>query len=174
MGKSPATFALGDEVEVICQDEGFRGSLYEARVVRSMPKVKRYMIEYETLMSEADPAKNLREVVAAAHVRPRPKTIRKSSFEIREKVDAFHNDGWWVGEISKVLEGGKKYAVRFPDRNDGSEEELQYGLDEIRAHKDWIKGEWVSPQSPVQVRFNIFNLIIWPFTFSMFTVVGQQ
>lgn len=64
---------------------------------------KQHIIQYEILISEADLAKNLHEVVGKVHVWPRPKPIRKSSFKIREKVDAFYNDGWWVVEISKLL-----------------------------------------------------------------------
>lgn len=150
MGKSPVSFVVGDAVEVICQDEGFGGSLYEARIVRSMPKLRRYTIEYEALKSEADPAKNHRETVSATHIRPRPNTVRRLSFEVGEKVDAFHNDGWWAGEISKVLDGGKRYAVRFPDSHNGGKEKMEFGLDEIRVHMDWIHGQWTSPEIAVQ------------------------
>lgn len=157
MAKSPATFAAGDKVEVICQDEGFKGSLYEARIV-SIPKSELYLIEYETLMDDTDPEKHLQEPVSCVHVRPRPCPPARSSFEIGEKVDALYNDGWWVGEISKVLEGGKRYGVRFPDSEDDDMEELEFGLDQIRVHMDWIDGEWISPNVTVKVRISNFKL----------------
>ncbi|XP_020251104.1 DUF724 domain-containing protein 3-like, partial [Asparagus officinalis] len=149
MAKSPATFAAGEKVEVICQDEGFKGSLYEARIV-SIPKSELYLIEYETLMDDTDPEKHLQETVSCVHVRPRPCPPALSSFEIGEKVDALYNDGWWVGEISKVLEGGKRYGVRFPDSEDDDMEELEFGLDQIRVHMDWIDGQWISPNVTVK------------------------
>lgn len=147
MAAPPPSFAAGDEVEVICQDDGFKGSLYEARVVRSMPKLNLYRVEYETLMDESDPQKHLRETLAPETIRPRPPTLVTEKLEIGEKVDAFYNDGWWKGEISKVLGGGvggRRYTVRFLDGDGGSMEELEFGVDEIRLHMDWIAGKWIS------------------------------
>lgn len=55
-------------------------------------------------------------------------------------MDAFHNDGWWEGAITKELENGN-FHVYFKT----SKEQLEFREDESRLHREWLNGSWVPP-----------------------------
>ncbi|KAK1277786.1 hypothetical protein QJS04_geneDACA022981 [Acorus gramineus] len=134
-------FYKGQEVEVAGDEEGLRGAWYEATVVRSFPSKGKVSLLYRTLALDDDPTKPLKETVHAAPVRPPPP----------QAVDAFYNEGWWVGTVSEVRvtddKGGPartlRYRVRFPDPVD----EREFGVEELRAHLEWVGGEWVNKDS---------------------------
>ncbi|MBA0646878.1 hypothetical protein Gotri_013463, partial [Gossypium trilobum] len=65
-------------------------------------------------------------------------TTRK--FKFGEEVDAFHNDGWWEGAITKELENGN-FHVYFKR----SKEQLEFREDKLRLHREWLNGSWVPP-----------------------------
>nr|GMD33357.1 DUF724 domain-containing protein 2-like [Ipomoea batatas] len=134
----------GDLVEVASVQEGFRGSYFEAIVVATvLPAANKYIVEYETLVTE-DLSAPLCEIVAAAEVRPRPPRVRRrdgGDFEVGDLVDAYDNEGWWAGEITGKV--GDKFSVYFAC----SEEEIEYRVESLRIHLDWvqIRAEWVDP-----------------------------
>ncbi|PKU72383.1 DUF724 domain-containing protein 3 isoform X2 [Dendrobium catenatum] len=140
-------FKTGDEVEVCSDDEGFRGAWYEAKIVRSMPRLNRYTVVYDSIVEETDASRNLRETVDAAYVRPRPIFARDGVFAIQQPVDAFCNDGWWEGVVSGLLGSVRraKYSVSFPSTGDV----MEFLPSELRPHLDWVNGEWVDPQTQV-------------------------
>lgn len=148
-------FKTGDAVEVSTSDEGFRGAWYEAKIVRSMPRLNRYTVVYDSIVEETDASNNLRETVDAANVRPRPPLARDSTFAIQQHVDAFFNDGWWEGIVSGMLRTvrRKKYSVNFPITGDV----MEFLPSELRPRLDWVNGEWVNPQTQV-TGFVIFVL----------------
>ena len=137
-GKRPkdAKFQKDDEVEVTSDEEGFRGSWFSAVVVEYIGNDK-YLVEYLTLKTED--GMPLREEAKADHIRPCPPELScVASFGLREVVDAWYNDGWWVGVISRVLTG-TTYAVYFSLTN----EELQFDHFNLRLHQDWMNGKWI-------------------------------
>ncbi|PKA54688.1 hypothetical protein AXF42_Ash000523 [Apostasia shenzhenica] len=138
-------FKTGDEVEVSSVEEGFRGSWYAAKVVRSMPRLSRYTVSYDTIVEEKDESQNLRETVDAVYVRPRPPESRAGAFTLKQHVDAFYNDGWWAGIVcGEIGSGGKKkYRVSFP----ATGEVMEFIPSELRVHLDWVNKEWVTPKS---------------------------
>nr|GMD36729.1 DUF724 domain-containing protein 2-like [Ipomoea batatas] len=132
-------FRRGDLVEVASVQEGFRGSYFEAIVVATvLPAANKYIVEYETLVTE-DLSAPLCEIVAAAEVRPRPPMRDSGEFRKGDKVDAYDNEAWWAGEI--IGKVGDKYKVYFDDSN----EEIAYTVDLLRVHLDWIhlRAKWV-------------------------------
>lgn len=136
-------YKTGDEVEVSSNDDGFQGSWFEAKVVRSLPRLNRYTVVYDSIVEESDPSKNLRETVDAAHVRPKPLSTRGGIFSIQQHVDVFYNDGWWEGIVSGISGSKKrvKYSVRFPSSGDV----IEYPPSDLRAHSDWVHGKWITP-----------------------------
>lgn len=66
-----------------------------------------------------------------------------------DDVDAFHNDGWWEGVVTKVVrvEDGEKnnngvYSVFFRC----SREQIDFGSSDLRLHREWVRGNlWVPP-----------------------------
>ncbi|KAK1584322.1 hypothetical protein Q3G72_031950 [Acer saccharum] len=61
------------------------------------------------------------------------------SFNRLDQVDAWHNDGWWVGVISRV-QNNSRYIVYFRE----SDEEFEFEQSELRLHQDWIDGKWMA------------------------------
>ena len=144
-------FKKGTIVEVSSEDEGLRGSWYTATVLRSISNKStnnyKMLVEYHNLMADDNPNKPLREFVDAILVRPIPARDPPSrKYRLMEDVDAFHNDGWWEGVVTKVLEssseGSRRYAVFFRC----SREQIEFDPSDLRVHREWVLGDvWVTP-----------------------------
>lgn len=143
-------FKKGTIVEVSSEDEGLRGSWYTATVLRSISNKStdnyKMLVEYHNLMADDNPNKPLREFVDAILVRPIPPRDPPSrKYRLMEDVDAFHNDGWWEGVVTKVLEssseGSRRYAVFFRC----SREQIEFDPSDLRVHREWVLGDvWVT------------------------------
>ncbi|XVF08078.1 hypothetical protein REPUB_Repub06bG0195000 [Reevesia pubescens] len=135
-----AVFYRGDKVEVCSKEEGFIGSYYEATVVSPLIGNTLYKVEYKNLVDEEDQTRPLIEVVSADEVRPMPpRTVGETTkiFYYLERVDAFDNDGWWVGNITGKQKS--KYFVYFDTTGD----EIAYPVSQLRNHLEWCKSKWV-------------------------------
>lgn len=128
-------FRRGDVVEVASKEDGFLGSYYEAIVV-CQPLKKDYIVQYKTLLKD-DHSGPLTEFVTVSELRPVPPEIPVSGFDLNDQVDAYGNDGWWVGRITGKI--GSTYFVYF----ESSEDEYGYGISDLRVHQDWVNGKWV-------------------------------
>lgn len=134
-----ATFLTGTRVEVRSNEEGYHGSWFAATVVGSEDKDDKLLVQYETLTTE-DETQALTEMADVSNIRPLPPIInRLERFKMLEKVNAWYNDGWWVGLVSKVL-NGLKYVVYFWTTN----EEIEFQHSMLRPHQDMINGKWVA------------------------------
>lgn len=132
-------FKPGASVEISSEEEGFSGSWYEGTVIREMKKDK-LLVEYKDLLDD-DGKQKLREELNAVQLRPiPPRESLDRSFNVNEDVDCFHNDGWWEGVITEVLEDGS-YSVYFRS----SREQMKYQRRDIRLHREWLHGDWNPP-----------------------------
>ncbi|XP_060190327.1 protein AGENET DOMAIN (AGD)-CONTAINING P1-like [Lycium barbarum] len=138
-------FRKGDHVEVASKEDGFLDSYYEAIVI-SQPFKKDYIIQYKTLLKD-DLSGPLKELVTLSELRPVPPRITANVFSLFDQVDAFDNDGWWVGIITGKI--GTKYYVYF----DTFGVECEYDESDLRAHQDWVDGQWIS--SKEQLVYNL-------------------
>ncbi|GMN35958.1 hypothetical protein TIFTF001_042327 [Ficus carica] len=134
-------FVRGDKIEVCIKEEGFLGSYYEATVVSQLPKGL-YVVQYKELFEESNESEPLVETVRDREVRPVPPQIPAAEFRFLDVVDAFDNDGWWVGKIS-----GKKSSDHYYVFFEITSDEIAYPVSRLRAHLDWVKGKWVSPKN---------------------------
>ncbi|KAM3222277.1 hypothetical protein P3L10_021547 [Capsicum annuum] len=75
-------FNRGDHVGVASKEDGFL---------------------YKTLVKD-DLSGPLEELVSPPELRPIPPEIRVDEFNLCDQVDAFDNDGWWVGMVTAKLE----------------------------------------------------------------------
>ncbi|PHT27489.1 hypothetical protein CQW23_32905 [Capsicum baccatum] len=98
---------------------------------------KQYIVQYKTLVKD-DLSGPLEEVVNLPELWPVPPEIRVNEFNLCDQVDAFDNDGWWIGMVTVKI--GRKYAVYF--ENFGVE--CVCHVKDLRVHQDWIDGKWVS------------------------------
>ncbi|KAF6139780.1 hypothetical protein GIB67_024057 [Kingdonia uniflora] len=141
-GDSP--FIKGFDIEVSSEEEGLKGSWYAATVLRGVSKKNKIFLEYKTLLTEGT-TKPLREFVDVINVRPiPPRDVERVEYEISDEVDAFHDDGWWEGIVTKVL-GGFRYVLYFRR----SREEIEFGAKDLRLHREWVDGDWVPPLEEV-------------------------
>ena len=91
-------------------------------------------------MRTDDESETLLDVAKNSYIRPCPPHIRKlDSYKLLEKGDAWYNDGWWVGLVSKVLRN-LKYVVYFWTSN----EEIKFGHYDLRPHQEWTGEKWIT------------------------------
>ncbi|PON81662.1 Agenet-like domain containing protein [Trema orientale] len=135
--KRQEKFRKGTVVEVSSDEDGFQGAWFAATIVEPVGKGK-FLVEYHNLRTDDD-KDFLREEIDTLHIRPSPpERVMVGRFNSLEEVDAFYNDGWWVGVISKVL-SGSRYIVYFRS----TKEEMEFHHSELRLHQEWIDGKWV-------------------------------
>ena len=134
-------FTQGSRVEVTSNDEGFCGAWFQGTIVKSVGH--KFLVEYDTLKAD-DEISPLTEVIAEEHIRPPPPVIPVTSgFKLLDEVDAFTNDGWWVGVISEVI-SDQRFMVYFK----AYKEQNEIGIEQLRLHCDWLGGRWMRA-SPV-------------------------
>ncbi|KAK4255597.1 hypothetical protein QN277_008577 [Acacia crassicarpa] len=135
------TIFLRDQgVEVSVKEDGFHGSYFEAKVVSQLDNGF-YVVKYETLLDDYNESQFLTETVYPKELRPLPPVISVRRFSVNQKVDAFDNDGWWLGVITGK-DGPGRYLVYFAS----TDQEIAYPVSQIRVHQDWINGKWVRPK----------------------------
>ncbi|KAF7817984.1 DUF724 domain-containing protein 3 [Senna tora] len=136
-------FKPGSAVEVSSDDEGFRGSWFLGTIIRrcsSKNNPNQFVVEYETIMADEKGSKPLRETLNLHQLRPPAPREADRQFKFGEEVDAYHNDGWWEGAITEEL-GNERFAVYFRV----SKEQLEFGKEDLRLHREWINEQWVPP-----------------------------
>lgn len=142
-------FKVGMRVEVSSDEEGYEGAYYAANVVGYLGDC-RYLVDYLTLRT-SDEKEALREEAESRHVRPCPPYMaRIDRYKLFEIVDCWYNDGWWKGEVSKVLPRNL-YLVYFSSTG----ELLKFTHADLRPHQEWIDGRWVIASSSMVRSLNI-------------------
>lgn len=146
-------FSSGTVVEVSSDDEDFHGCWFTAKVIKRIGQDK-YLVEYRDLREE-DGIEPLKEEADFIHVRPPPPREEYVDFAVGDKVDAFYNDGWWVGVVNDGMKDGT-VGVFFKR----TKEKMRFGRQGLRLHKDWVNGTWLPPlkgedikKTNVSVRF---------------------
>ncbi|KAF5194666.1 agenet domain-containing protein [Thalictrum thalictroides] len=147
-------FIKGQEVEVTStnkKEEGLEDSFFAAKIIsisNQKKKKNKFCVEYKTLLDETDETKPLREYLPYKCLRPVPPPPKETSppcpYELNEEVDAFCNDGWWKGVITKIPNvDSSKYSVFFKHHD----EEMEFECSDLRNHLDWIDVKWVSSKN---------------------------
>ncbi|KAK7315013.1 hypothetical protein VNO77_33545 [Canavalia gladiata] len=132
-------FKPGSAVEVTFNDEGFRGSWFSGTVSRRLA-LNRFMVEFHTLIKDEQTSNPLREVLTTRQLRPQPPQENYREFKSGDKVDAFHNDGWWECRVMEDL-GTGKFDVYFKECN----QNMVFPKEQLRIHRDWINCNWIPP-----------------------------
>ncbi|KAL5068848.1 hypothetical protein RYX36_019735 [Vicia faba] len=91
-------------------------------------------------MADEDGTKRLKESLRLRQLRPIPPKEITRDFKFGDEVDAYHNDGWWEGHVTGILEDGRK-TVYFRV----SREQLAFPDEELRLHREWVDGGWIPP-----------------------------
>ncbi|CAN4106534.1 unnamed protein product [Withania somnifera] len=130
----------GSTVEVTSDEEGFKGVWFEGIVLGVSSKKKKVLVEYKSIVANENGSEPLKELVNISFVRPVPPVELVESFDLNDVVDASYKDGWWTGVVTRVLDDFR-YHITFSNPPD----ELEFGVSELRLHKQWVKGNWVLP-----------------------------
>ncbi|KAL4579767.1 hypothetical protein LXL04_015932 [Taraxacum kok-saghyz] len=117
----------GTTVEVMQNEEGLQGSYFAGVVIDRTPGMRK--IKYETLLD--DEGKPLEELISMRRLRPRPPKV-DARMSIGDLVDAWDNDGWWVGTYTR--RDGDNYIVKFQKYPD---QEYSYARRDLRFHHQW-------------------------------------
>lgn len=133
-------FKPGAAVEISSDDDGFRGAWYAGTVIRPAKPKNKFLIQYKTLTTDDDDEKPLQETLDLVQLRPQPPRDRPRSFEFSQEVDAYHNEGWWEGVITKVMKN-ERYSVFFR----ATREQIDFEGKDLRVHREWVNGDWVPP-----------------------------
>lgn len=132
----------GSTVEVTSDEEGFKGVWFGGTVLRLCKN--KVLVEYKSIVANENGSDPLRELVNVSFVRPVPPVELIEGYELEDVVDANYKDGWWTGVVTRVLEDNR-YQVTFSNPPDV----LEFGVSELRLHKQWVKGNWVLPGKQV-------------------------
>ncbi|KAL1834480.1 hypothetical protein ACET3Z_004131 [Daucus carota] len=127
----------GDKVEVASKEDGYLGSYFEATVVAELAQTD-YIVQYKNLVKN-DFSGPLLETVPREELRPVPYSIPQKGFRVGDMVDAYANEGWWVGMICGKTQD--KYVVFFEFY---PEFKYVYPASKLRIHQDWVNGSWES------------------------------
>ncbi|KAK4839895.1 hypothetical protein QYF36_025795 [Acer negundo] len=145
-------YAKDTLVEVSCADGWFPGRWFVAKVLDppspspTAPGKMTLLVEYQSLLYGT---KLLRRRVDIKFVRPLPPPPpndeqEQQRFEVNDAVDAYLDNGWWVGVVSKVLgeEEQRVYSVLLgnPSRT------VDFRSSDLRFHLDWVGDKWIQPR----------------------------
>ncbi|KAL2501856.1 agenet domain-containing protein [Forsythia ovata] len=123
-------FKNGTQVEVSLEDDNFWGPWYTATVIRPH-------FQEDPQNSSRVSHTHVREAVDPILVHPIPPHEARWQFNVREDVDAFHNDDWWEGIVITDLDGGR-YSVFFRS----SRKQIEFDESQLRLHREWVYGKW--------------------------------
>ncbi|XP_057791000.1 DUF724 domain-containing protein 6-like [Salvia miltiorrhiza] len=147
-------FPVGSIVEVRVNEENM-GCVYFSATVVPPPLFSRksstknpgetLYVKYQNSVARKNGSDPLHEYVDVSSVRPALPLLQKAAakrLELNDVVDAFHNNRWCEGVVSRVVGGGERFVVMFENPSD----ELEFGPSALRAHWDWADGVWAGPK----------------------------
>ncbi|CAN6823891.1 unnamed protein product [Brassica oleracea] len=133
-------FDVGANVEIALKDEDIYVKWYPGIVLKTDIRngVGMLKAEYSTQFRDKEKkTKKLQESVSIHSIRPQPPPGDTKGFELMDKVEAYHNDGWCSGEVHIIL-SNDIYSVRF----NSSTEFIKFNLSDLRIPKEWVDGVW--------------------------------
>ncbi|XP_008381758.1 protein AGENET DOMAIN (AGD)-CONTAINING P1-like [Malus domestica] len=146
-----AHFEVGDEVEVTSPIHNMRGTTFPAKIVAKSRTKSKFKVEYNRAKARIDRKIGaghkggdaaLREEVDAVLLRPPPPRESDYRFKLGDVVDAFFCGGWWEGVVvTDVLVDNNTFGVYFRF----AKEKFEFEPEELRLHREWVKGSWIPP-----------------------------
>ncbi|CAN6829852.1 unnamed protein product [Brassica oleracea] len=133
-------FDVGANVEIASKDEDKYVKWYPGIALKTDIRngVEMLKVEYSTRFRDKEKkTKKLQKSVSIHSIRPQPPPGDTKGFELMDKVEAYHNDGWCSGEVHIIL-SNDIYSVRF----NSSTEFIKFNLSDLRIPKEWVDGVW--------------------------------
>ncbi|CAN6840057.1 unnamed protein product [Brassica oleracea] len=141
-------FYIGANVEIASKDEDIYVKWYPGILLKTYIRngVEMLKVDYSTWFRDKEKrTKKLLESVSIDSIRPQPPPGDKKGFELMDKVEAYHNDGWCSGKVHIILTDDI-YSVRF----NSSTEFIKFNLSDLRIHKEWVDGVWKMEKEQTQ------------------------
>ncbi|XP_008234600.1 PREDICTED: uncharacterized protein LOC103333529 [Prunus mume] len=146
-----SNFKIGDEVEVTSPIHNMRGTLFPAKIIGKSRDKTKLKVEYNKVKAKIDgnlsrrkrhqQRNEVEEEVDVALIRPLPPQESKyCCFKLGDVVDAFFCGGWWEGVITDVMKDST-FGVYFRF----AKEKFEFESEELRLHREWVKGSWLPP-----------------------------
>ncbi|XP_057949362.1 protein AGENET DOMAIN (AGD)-CONTAINING P1-like [Malania oleifera] len=135
------SFRYKEAVEICSKQEV---SYYAANILAAVGKT-RFLVQYKTRYAvDTSKTRLLIEMVEANDIRPVPPEIPDSDFSVADRVDAYLDNAWRVGKVSRKVD--PNYYVRL----DSTGDEFHCPFYRVRPHFDWEHGKWVRRRSGPQ------------------------
>ncbi|KAL0722975.1 hypothetical protein Bca4012_037574 [Brassica carinata] len=97
-------FEVGENVEIASGRKWYPGNVLKTDMLNGVEMVT---VEYSTLfLDKKKKTKRLQESVSSDRIRPQQpseKLGERLSFELMDKVEAYHNDGWCSGQVRMIF-----------------------------------------------------------------------
>ncbi|KAK4491893.1 hypothetical protein RD792_002674 [Penstemon davidsonii] len=157
---------VSENIELLCQDSGMCGCWFRCKILQT--KSKTIKVQYYDILDVDGPEKlenGFHHTVANPDelglrnagqltVRPWPnRDFTESTFEVRDAVGAWQDDGWWEGVVIgyHTTAATSSLHVYFPDADKFSTLERK----NLRASEDWFENKWIKVKS----KPDIFSLL---------------
>ena len=121
-------------MEIASKDEDRYVKWYPGIVLKTYIRtgVEMLKVEYSTRFRDKEKrTKKLQKSVSIDSIRPQPLPGDTKGFELMDKVEAYHNDGWCSGKVHIILIDDI-YFVRF----NSSTEFIQFNRYDMRIPKE--------------------------------------
>ncbi|KAH0859408.1 LOW QUALITY PROTEIN: hypothetical protein HID58_087669, partial [Brassica napus] len=141
------------------QEDGFKGSWFRAILEQNPIRLKgeKLWVCYKTLLNE-DGVNPCKETIERCFIWPVPAECLNEGVVFKEGsvVDAYFNNGWWIGVIVVERPDGS-FFVYFDDPPDI----MRFNKSQLRPHADWTGSEWVKSKNKVlnQHMFRTMKLV---------------
>lgn len=153
----PASFQVGEKIEILCQDSGMRGCWFVCKILKvsensfkvqynDMDNVEESGKLEEWVRSSrlADPGKLSLRHSGRPIIRPcPPEEPSRQFFEVGAAVEAWWNNGWWESFVLtgvSLSSNNNSYHVFLP----GECKFLNLYCKHLRVARDWINNTWVA------------------------------
>ncbi|KAG2314281.1 hypothetical protein Bca52824_017403 [Brassica carinata] len=148
-------FELGENVEIASGRKWYPGNVLKTDMLNGVEMVR---VEYSTLfLDKKKNTKRLQENVSSDRIRPQQpfeKLGERLSFELMDRVEAYHNDGWCSGQVRMIF-NDNTYSVSFNRSN----ESIKFSLSDLRIPKEWVNGVWKTTKETEESRvLTLFEL----------------
>ncbi|CAL5208684.1 unnamed protein product [Lathyrus oleraceus] len=99
-------FIPGTLVEISNNVDRYYGSWSTGKIVGCLTGDK-FVVEYDKIIEDDEGAKDLQETAKLFQLRPIPPKEIIRDFQHGDEVEAYYNEGWWEGCISRYIVEGK-------------------------------------------------------------------
>lgn len=146
-------YEKGIQVEVACLKENMPIAWFPAVVSKPIWK-NNFLVEYQNLRYDGG-RKVLSEIVGLQHIRPCPPHSSCVNFCLHDEVEAFHDNGWWPGVITKT-----NLSSLYTVKSMHWDKEMKFSQTKLRLRYNWVDEQWVLESKVRTISRKIFPFLL--------------